>query len=290
VSPAPVGPDGRSVLVLPADRYRVTVGLPGAWSAMERARGVPDHDETIVLAPGEVRRLTVRPAPLHALGTIAVHVKDSAGVPVVGHEVWLIPGDAGTDWCAKLTRRTDGRGCAEFPELAKGRYKLQGRGDISEDEDAIVTLEGARAETGLVVIRVGTVSGVVRGPNGEPVAGAEVGVVALGGGSYDTVRTDAEGRFSLEGAPLEGRVVVSAAGFLHFHGEAGRLDGPVEVTLTIDAGLTVRGSVPAGVPDGTRVSLTFEGRGTARSAPRSTSRTAASRPPSPGPMRTRAAR
>jgi RNA polymerase sigma-70 factor (ECF subfamily) len=256
-APVPVEAGGRAVLVVAPGPYRVAVGLPGAWTAEERATDLPDHQEPVELRAGERRRLVVRPAGANALGTITALVKDAAGAPVTDHEVWLTTGEA-TSWRHVLRRRTDALGRAEFPELPRGGYKLQAQSAASAPAGAVVTLEGAQAEVALVAVQRRALRGVVRGPDGAPVAGATVGVTPPGGGSVTTVKTDGEGRFAFEEVPVDGRVSVTAPGFLDLD-RAHRDDGrPLELTLAVGRVLTVRGRVGPDVPDGTRVAITFE--------------------------------
>ncbi len=148
------------------------------------------------IAPGSARGLTIALRPTGVAGAV-VHAKSDAPLPGVAIRAVGPDGTA----AAEATTGPDGRyQLAGVPEGA--RLIAEGPGFARREVEI-----GPRATLDLA-LRPDTLTGAVRGPDGEPLAGA---TVAVGG---RTATTDAAGVYTLAGLPEEAaRVAVKAPGY-----------------------------------------------------------------------------
>ena len=184
-------------------------------------------------------------------------VVDREGVPVAGAELWLADVNAFTGAFVGATGaggRFELRSCARGQEL--GAFAAGHAPSLLANLDAE---EGARVSVRLVLLGAGAeVAGTVRGPEGEPLADAQVLVgsellefrrtFVPGEGELvgtvappQLVRTDADGRFRARGVP-PGRVelVVRAEGCAVWRSEVvldPSLPAEIQVTLEPEASL-----------------------------------------------------
>jgi hypothetical protein len=93
-----------------------------------------------------------------------------------------------------------------------------------------------------------TLTGIVRGPTGQPVVGALVGTASGSpGGPQDIATTDASGTFRLErSSPHGGEVYVQGAGFAPTLVDTSAVPEGVPLSIKLEFGATVRGVVTDG--------------------------------------------
>ena len=208
---------------------------------------------------GAPERVTVSLARGAALSG---RVLDEARRPVPGARVVATP--ASEPFPVVDPRRdgvlADPDGTFSFPALAAGSWRLTAtHGDHAPATSAPLTVDGAAARRGveLVLGPGGVVRGVVRDKAGQPVASADVRVVARGYVFWRARRqafTDAEGRFSIAGLPRRALDVVA------WHATGASAIAPAElaatreqeVSLVLDVTGAIEGTVVdrAGVPVG----------------------------------------
>lgn len=191
------GPRGDFELRAPSgDEGRIEAAARGRMSDAQPWRRDRNEPLTLVLDPA---------------GTITGRVVDEDGLPVAGAELVLapLPGPAGPSGSGPFRALADADGRFRFPDLPRGR-----RFDLEVFREGYVSasLPGVEARPGSplrIELRVGrALAGRVAGPDGEPVAEAQVSVVEttlveLEGSRFSQgltrshARTDEEGRFLL---------------------------------------------------------------------------------------------
>jgi len=195
---------------------------------------VPSESEALTLRPGEVRRVDLG---VRGGATIRGRVVDAAGQVVSGASIRVGLLDDETDRARELSGwradallepravTTDGEGAFELARVRPGRtlLKVEREGYATlYRRDVVVRADEVVPHLSLTLVRAEEVAGVVRGDDGRPVADAFVVVTrsaeprvvpatpAAGTGApppEPTVeatmsdRTDAQGRFRVEGVP-----------------------------------------------------------------------------------------
>jgi protocatechuate 3,4-dioxygenase beta subunit len=167
-----------------------------------------------VPTPGLMRMLA-EPVP-SALsletGSISGTVRDSAGNPIEGVDVWVFSRQV-PDHQASAVTLSDGSytvfGLASdtyLVDFSKGNspYIKQYLGGVSSFEGATEVTVGSRngsVGNDAILVTGATISGFVTDPYGQPVEGVDVGIWYEGGGSGGGARTDSGGFFQWAGAP-----------------------------------------------------------------------------------------
>jgi RNA polymerase sigma-70 factor (ECF subfamily) len=199
-----------------ADSEHVLQGLAAGAPVLvsvERERtghmgtGIADAVFEVTLAPGERKELTATIDPEND-ATLEALATDAHGVALAGAKLKVVraPREGKTEFTGLgIDATTDSDGHATFA-LPAGRYELR-----LDDQLAGPTIELASKETKNVVAkRPGDrkLAGVVLGPDGKPIAGAQVTFYAsMNGDDEDgkqhevTAHTGADGRFTIEGVP-----------------------------------------------------------------------------------------
>lgn len=179
---------------LPPGRYRV-------WANHEKMTSRPRHarGEVVIVpesgaAPGPVE-LRLAPA-----ATVAVRVVDKAsGQPIAGATVrpsW-------SDFVDDFTTDRDGR--VRVGPLTGERWRLEALADGFAKQLRWLNLEnGADAEAEFRLELGGDLEGVVRDPDGKPVAGVGLSVVPEGAfEQFEYDESDAQGRYRLRNLPAD---------------------------------------------------------------------------------------
>jgi len=177
-------------------------GLAFEWFEDSPTRSSAD---TITLAAAEQRTIDATLAPG---GAVSGTVTDSAGAPLEHICVRMYDADA----LQFATRRTDAAGQFSIGGLAAGSYRIlyadcDYRNNVAAEyfEDAtslatadpiVVTGTGTTAADAELAVG-GSISGLVRGPNQLPLAGACVGVYDSNGDGIASVDTAADGTYRL---------------------------------------------------------------------------------------------
>jgi hypothetical protein len=159
---------------------------------------------------------------LSGLGGAEFTVLSATGTPVVGQQVGLL--DRCTAACGCAPETTNAQGKVTFHDLPIGAVHVhavrsgQSFVDVA-GASASITQDGQLATGTLRFGGSGIVSGVVKGPNGQPVFGAEVALsspyfnadyCSLVGGVSQNMRTDSLGRFRFQAVNL-GSISVTAS-------------------------------------------------------------------------------
>jgi hypothetical protein len=266
-------PEGRCLIELPGEISGLTIsavkdGLAPAYGATrwqgERwlafvANGVEGRQEVRL---GSVPTVTMEPEPGQPIGGL---VQDERGRPIAGAEItvaldyWTRGPDedllqphriSANDPCPYVRVRTDAEGrwrCASLradPGPNSALLLRVEHPDYVSDTGGFqrqLSLRTARAMTGVLPMKAGvSVSGVVRDPKGDPVAGARV-VLAYSKHPADFLgtRTDAAGRYIFphgdDHRPLRRWVVgVEAAGFA----PASKVTSPESKLPSVDLSLS----------------------------------------------------
>ncbi len=218
-------PSGRRVTAtIGADLALEAGGLApdGTWEVRSQpglAPFAPVRVEPFRAVPGVVREIRV---PVRDGLTISGRVVDEAGAPVAGARVSIEWGGATrtTSWAAFDHAETDANGRYAFegvhPLLRAVRASAQGFRPAVRER---VTLPWGRELDGIdLALRRGlALAGIVRLPDGRPVAGATVAAVESADPSGveegPRVRTDDAGRFAISGLDAGPRRVVVTAAF-----------------------------------------------------------------------------
>lgn len=191
-------------------RYRVRASRTGYVTHYHGEGDQPSFGSEIVMMPGERRSADVS---LAAAAEISGHVRDGDGRPMARGYVFF---DNLSFTNRSFHAMTDGEGYYRVADLPPGDYRVSARryspgahqvvgerwfhpGTIDEREAEAVTLAaGSPAQVDLFFGRepAPTWSVRVRGPAGEPVARAEIGLRSPSGKSDSPLscRTDADGR------------------------------------------------------------------------------------------------
>ena len=183
--------------------------------------------------PPTTARTPLVEAP-RGVGSLRVHVRWADGAPAVAMKVCVQPVTA-NDWFAQTWRTTDGRGIAEYHDLAPGKVQVRtGHGGSRE----AVNLADAVTEVELTIPVGIDVRGTVVDPDGRLLGGA---IIAVGTSSEDVLevaRTEANGTFFLRSVAGRNRVAAFADGFAGSQVLAASQfsDGPQELRLAGIAG------------------------------------------------------
>lgn len=181
---AVTGRDGRFALDATHGPADLAVAAPDGYADGGRA-----------LPGGRQRGLTIALRPDTLGGTIT---RKGTGQPLAGVQIQAVNAD---------------RQASTYMETgADGRYLLK---DIPEGARLIVVAAGyARQELDVgqhttldVQLRADVISGVVRGPDGQPVAGATVSMTGL------ATTTQADGSYTLTGIPDDPHLIVKKSGY-----------------------------------------------------------------------------
>ena len=219
---AVVAIDGRGVL----SELDGTFAIPGVAI-------LPEQPQTVEARSADGRRMgtasVVVGAPLvdgvvialSGLGSAELTVLDPNGQPLVGQQVVLLGDCYNPCGCAEADTGSDGR--VRFDDLPLGSASFRatrvGPGFVDQVGTTLpLSREGATVTGVLRFAGVGTVSGMVLGPDGEPALGADVALTSkvfdsgscrLQPGVSHRVRTDEAGGFRFTGVNL-GPVSVTA--------------------------------------------------------------------------------
>jgi protocatechuate 3,4-dioxygenase beta subunit len=261
--PAKTGPDGRFAISGLREGRRIDLQ---AWKEgyLQGAAVVVD-----VPPPGPVR-IVLEPG-----ARIAGRVVTEDGKPIAGAGVYASHGEGGLGRGRGRmgAGRTDEMGRFELGGLEPGRLVLRAvaPGYLAA-EARVEAVAGEEAPEVRIVLRRGAVvTGRVLGPDGAPVPGADVRVLqtsredVLFAMARESARTDAEGRYRLEGVE-EGRrsIVASHESFQRAVKDLDVQAGENRLDLQLGQGQAVAGRIvdPAGRPvPGARVVLSTQGFG-----------------------------
>lgn len=211
------------------------------------------------LSPGETREVAL---PLRAAASLEVLVVDAAGAPVakagVGVRSALVNGTTAPQLLEQHgATGEDGRCRIEGLPAERSSVEASAKGRTGATTE-LELQPGADNRVQLTVQDGGVVTGVVRGPDGAPVADAgvahqpssdlpmmgdmtsQLGSDVLSAIANEGVRTDAEGRFRLTGLADEGEFCVVAA---HEGFAAGVVRGVKMGAVGVEVKLQTLGSV-----------------------------------------------
>ena len=231
----------RDGLVPGAYELEVTLPRPGADA------DVPvDLAGKLELQPGEDRMIELSAA---ATSSLECRVKLASGLPAAGAVVWVMPA-AETYWSAH-TRRTATAGpdgIAVVSGLQPGTYKVEALESIFCKPQATVEVASTPGVVELTVPDRVDLSLVVVGPQGQPIAGAEIHLNLAATDDHADGTTDAGGRLTLRALPRGSAwAFVTAKGFRTTTDEW-ELDGSeVRVQLELGRDLVARGHVDRAV-------------------------------------------
>jgi len=240
------GPDGS---------YAFTDLPPRSWAVRaDELRYVPWTEARVAVRPGEPRKLDI---PLVLGASISGRVTDEQGMPVGGAKGSL--SELGPVNVQRVVRRllagqaplfrTAADGTFKAARIAPGENRLL---TVSHPEFERGTLGGlvlapgvAKAGIAIVLKRGATVAGVVKGPDGQPVAGAAISLArpfTFGGGRPGR----AGAMMAVAGSPVEPRGATTAGdGTFGIHGVV-----PGEYVLTAArAGYATERVDPVKVPE-----------------------------------------
>ncbi len=148
---------------------------PGARLRLSASgRGAAGRADEPALVAGEVRDVVL---PVGTAARLLVMVHDADGAPLEGARVTVTPADAGaTAGLLGERAHTDARGQCAFDALVAGSHEVAAtrRGLASARRVIELTAGEVATRAELTLLRGGVVRGVVRGPDGAPVAGASV--------------------------------------------------------------------------------------------------------------------
>jgi hypothetical protein len=214
---------------------------------------------------------------LSGLGTARFTVLGTSGQPVVGLSVYLVAGGG----CAGTPQTTDANGIVTFTGLPVGHVQaaaIQSSGGFNDLAAATVfiTQDGTTASGTMQFHGVGTVTGTVVDPNGNPVLGAVVQLNAnsvnftsctMSNTAVQSVQTSASGSFSFSSVNV-GPVSVTATqafypapagaqGVLATNG--GTVNLPLQFVSTISGVLSGTVYLPDGITAAPGVQVTASG-------------------------------
>ena len=260
--------DGLMALSLSGPRNRVETGADGRFVVADL---VPDRPVTLAVAkPGYGSEFTssVRP-PVDAIavvlrpsGGLKGRVVDAQGDPVAGARVMAAPDHRALASGPRRTPRrerppwsrsdADGRFLIEDVEPGTLQVSVQAESYQRYVATGVEVEAGTEREIEIVLETGATVEGRITTADGVPLAQASVQVAPrrdtrFGGnrfGGSSSGRTDAEGRYRVDGAGL------GPASITVFHGDRQRLTEAIEVRpggnvvdLVLDSGFEVSGQV-----------------------------------------------
>lgn len=246
----PTGPTLRastSTLTTDAEgRFALDAMEPGSWRALARTDKHAPAWATVQVERDATASVQIRVAPPRA---IFGRVVDERERPLAGGRVTWLEHDGETvpDSLGAAIVATPGAGGAfALPGLPPGRHRIEAwtRGFVPERFE--ITAGRTDADAGDVRLARGlTVRGIVRGPDGRPVADARVlvdrGLQPFPGETPET-RSEADGRFVLPGlTPGALKIVATADGL--GRGSVSAETGAEDVVVTLKAWGAIRGTV-----------------------------------------------
>lgn len=164
---------------------------------------LPREQGTLVLAPGEVRRIPW-PEPATAAGRLRVDVRDERGEPVAGVPVASWRADQSRGSSEHVT--TDATGAARRGGLLAGLYIVDLGRDLCATSRAVRVGYGDEVVATLLAEPARVLTGSIVGADGAPIVGAVVGFTREGADEFEIGdESDADGHFELPGIPREGR-------------------------------------------------------------------------------------
>lgn len=184
-------------------------------------------------------------------------VQTPGGDPAPGVSVFAEPGLGGP----LLQQKSDANGLFRFPEIPSGQVGvfIAEQGHPFTGKHVTLAVGQDLAGLTLKLAEAGTVEGVVKSAEGEPLKGAQITRVALTGADkvgiplaklsalgFPMPISDAEGRFKVSHLP-RGQVVALKAGHPGYaqEGVADVRVGAGDVTITMYRGVVIEGSVAA---------------------------------------------
>ncbi len=209
---------------------------------------------------------------LRAGGSVAVRVNKPGGEQLANAIVEL-------RGIAVQSATTDDSGVASFTQVPVSRYEVVAKapGFAPQRSAVVVSRSGASAEVSLTLKAGAKVSGVVLGPDGKPVAGAQVLYRGASDWSvradarHDRVLSEADGSFSISALPRGSfRFVANAENYAQGSSEVIALDGESEtrgVEIRMEPSAVLRGRVlsASGTPvAAARVRVAVKGAGMVR--------------------------
>lgn len=223
-------------------RFEMVLDKPGTWE-FRKSEGWRGAGALMVadVPPGETCSLELVLPEARLVG----QVTDSSGSPVSGMRLAL-QADGSNDWFSTMSATTDEMGQYTFDELREGEYRIRAgserrRGWAQREDSAYatetipVTIEGDDGET-KVDIRLresGSVEGFILSGSGVPIPGANVVARDSEGNRVSSVRSRADGSFTLGG--LAGKVDLSAEGVDGYEsGEPVSVDVPEGGVTSVD--------------------------------------------------------
>lgn len=186
--PIPVKADGTfTMAALPAGQYALQLARSSAAPAQWVGAAVP-----VTLKAGEAK--TGLKIEVSKGGMLEVAITDAATNKPIEKATASIRDPQSGQWFSGIS---DAEGVARL-RLAPGTYQTDGvykQGYSREGQPKNVTIEeGATKRIAATLTGTPKVRGVVRDPNGAPVAGVQIRVLPAG---YQDVASDAEGRFEV---------------------------------------------------------------------------------------------
>ena len=205
---------------------------------------------------------------LRGRASVKIRVLDSAGLPIPGAEAWLGPpdirGDASVSYAhLRKLGKADEKGVITVANLPAGSATVAGnllgllngpRGLDARSAVAVTLVDDRTVEADLKLpislASLGRISGIVRGPGGDPLQGAAVMV------GYHRARTGKDGTFEVPYVPAgDHNLSITRSGY-RARGEKVRLEagGHAEVDITLEfresGSIALSGPVtgPAGEP------------------------------------------
>ncbi|TAJ16091.1 MAG: sigma-70 family RNA polymerase sigma factor [Planctomycetota bacterium] len=177
---------------LPGGTYALSGGDKGyairAAATVELASGATRDDVALVVDRGL---------------SIAGRVLDPTGRPIAGASVDAYVDEA--TWVRATYALTNDVGRFELHGLAAGNYLLSARPFFDEAVDGVrlvdggrVAVEAGRSDVELRLARAAPIAGVVRGPEGEPVAGIHIALQRTADHGLLVNHTDGAGRFAFD--------------------------------------------------------------------------------------------
>lgn len=197
-----------------SDGYYHMGGVPAGSQSLlvtphEGANLLPARRDGVAVIAGQT---AVADFTLDPTSMLSGTVKDSTGTGVDGARIWVIPSERGN---TGMLVTADSAGRYIVPNLAPGRYDVtatppSGRPEIlPKTEHNLVISRGATQSLDFTLSEGGTITGVVRDHEGNPLSGtvylSGVGPDATGapvqGGLLLTAEIGPDGRYTLVGVP-----------------------------------------------------------------------------------------
>ena len=196
-------------LLLPPGEHVLKAEVPGFLTEYYDDAATPEAARPVRVAVGDV--LSNIDFDLSRGATLTGAVTDTAGRPIPRAAVYVRYGDLATPGGRQQSATTDANGRFSISGLRGGPHQVcaeaegfvsRGPGNAPCYQAATVVPDGGALTLDLTLPRPTSVSGVVTGPTGEPVAGISVSVGV--NGTYQHAETAADGSYTIDGvAPGE---------------------------------------------------------------------------------------